>query len=79
MTNYLTVAEVAEILGCSRRTAGRAAASQKVGIVAGGRVVAVPEDAVKAIADAIHWFPGNPNWVSEQGKAERQKRRKRVS
>lgn len=75
MQEYLTVAEAAERLGCSRRTAGRAAASHKVGIVAGGRVVAIPLNEIERLASALHWGPGNPNWVSDKTKDERRKRR----
>jgi len=75
MPEYLTVAEVAERLGCSRRTVGRAATSQKVGIVAGGRVVAIPAAAVEGIANSLHGYQGNPNWVSQKTKDERQKRK----
>lgn len=71
---YLTVSEVAKRLGCSQRTAGRAAASSGVGIVAGGRVVAIRAADIETLKASVHWGPGNPNWVSQETKDGRRSR-----
>lgn len=70
-TEYLTVSEVARRLDCSHRSVGRAAAKHGLGIVAGGRVVAIPAANVPRVKDFIHETSGNPNWIAKAGKRKR--------
>ena len=52
--NYLTATEVAKRLGCSTNSVGRAAREAGVGVLAGGRIVAVaPEDVSKLSQRAV--------------------------
>lgn len=60
----LTAREVADRLGCSDNSVGRAARAKSLGVYAGGKLVGIVADDVPAIAEALHSRPGNPNWVS---------------
>lgn len=71
MSEYLTVSEVAKRLGCSHRAVGRAALRHRLGIIAGGRVVAIPVESVAKIKASLHWTAGNPNWVAKERRPRR--------
>ena len=62
--NYLTATEVAKRLGCSTNSVGRAAREAGVGVLAGGRIVAVAPEDVSKLSRLIHATPGNPVWIA---------------
>ena len=62
--NYLSAAEVAKRLGCSPNSISRAAKSAGVGVIAGGRLVAIAPDDVSKVSAFVHATPGNPVWIA---------------
>lgn len=68
MATYLSPAEAGKLLGCSARSVARAAKTMGLGVVAGGRFVAItPRDAMK-LKGRIHTTPGNPDWIRQAAK-----------
>lgn len=81
MIEYLTASEAARELGVSVNSIGRAAREKRIGIFAGGRLVAIAPGDLPAIKTAMHATPGNPNWIAARGKvaAKPQRRAKRTA
>lgn len=69
MTEYLTASEAARQLGVSVNSIGRAAREKRLGIFAGGRLVAVAPADLSKLKASVHATPGNPNWIAARGKS----------
>lgn len=65
-TQYLSPAEAAKLIGCSRRTVCRVGKAAGIGVQAGGRLVAfAPEDTDK-LRGLVHATSGNPVWIAKR-------------
>lgn len=61
---YIDGVEAAQRLGCSRRTAVRAARTAGVGIYVKDKLVAIPLSSLPRIRAVVHATPGNPSWIA---------------
>ena len=55
-----SVAEVARDVGLTRQAVSRVARQIQVGVVAGGRLVAIPKEDLKKLKGSLHSRPGKP-------------------
>lgn len=77
-SDLLSPSEVAELLGVSVQTVGRASKRGGLGIrLKSGRLVAVKYGDVRGIRESMRGEVGNPDWIAARGKGPHSRFRKK--